>query len=77
MRVVKQLGCVTIVALLGSLVVRTVHWNVPLTLLSGLATAAATVVVYRWIVDRTERRAPTELLLRGASRALVISSESS
>ena len=70
MRVVEQLGCVMIVALLGSLVVRAAHWNAPLTLLLGFAAAAATVVAYRWIVRRTERRAPTELLLRGAGPAL-------
>ncbi|MBB2903268.1 hypothetical protein FHR75_004110 [Kineococcus radiotolerans] len=70
MRVVKQLGFVMIVALLGSLVVRAVQWNAPLTLLLGFAAAAATVLAYRWIVRRTERRAPTELLLSGAGRAL-------
>ncbi|WP_432542870.1 CPBP family intramembrane glutamic endopeptidase [Kineococcus sp. SYSU DK002] len=70
MRVVKQLGFVMIVALLGSLVVRAVQWNAPLTLVLGFAAAAATVLAYRWIVRRTERRAPTELLVRGAGRAL-------
>ena len=70
MRVVKQLGCVVIVALLGSFAVRAAQWNAPLTLLLGLAAAAATVAAYRWIVRRTERRAPAELLARGAGGAL-------
>ncbi|WP_432512846.1 CPBP family intramembrane glutamic endopeptidase [Kineococcus sp. SYSU DK001] len=70
MRVVKQLGFVVVVALLGSLVVRAAQWDAPSTLLLGLAAAAATVLAYRWVVGRTERRVPTELLFRGAGRAL-------
>nr|WP_240897000.1 CPBP family intramembrane glutamic endopeptidase [Kineococcus vitellinus] len=55
---------------MGSLVVSAAHWNAPLTLLAGSGTAAATVLAYRWIVRRTERRAPAELLFPGAGRAL-------
>lgn len=69
MRLVEQSGCVVVVALLGSLVVRAVHGNASLTLLTGFATAALIVAAYRWIVRRTERRVPAELTTRGAGRA--------
>jgi membrane protease YdiL (CAAX protease family) len=70
MRVLKQLGCVAVVAFGGSLAVGAVHWNAPLTLLLGLATAGLTLLVYAWIVRRTEQRAPVEVQRSGAGGAL-------
>jgi membrane protease YdiL (CAAX protease family) len=70
MRFVKQLVCVAVVAFGGSLAVGAVNWSVPLTLLLGFATAVLTILVYAWVVRRTENRAPVEVERRGAGGAL-------
>ncbi|GAA3215313.1 CPBP family intramembrane glutamic endopeptidase [Dactylosporangium siamense] len=70
MRLLKQLAAVAAVALAGSLSVGAADWNVPLTLLLGLATAALALLVYAWVVRRTEHRAPVEVAVRGAGPAL-------
>src|SRR3954464_3075275 len=70
MRLVKQLVCGAVVAFGGSLAVGAVNWSAPLTLLLGVATAVLTLLVYAWIVRRTEKRAPVEGGRRGAGGAL-------
>ena len=61
MRFVKQLLAVCAVALAGGQAVAAVEGNFLLTLVLGTVTAVLGVVVYRWVVRRTERREPTEL----------------
>jgi len=70
MRLLKQLGVVAAVAFVGTKAVGAVHWNAPLTLILGLATAVLSLLAYAWVVRRTERRAPVEVALRGAGGAL-------
>ena len=70
MRLVKQFVVVAVIALAGGQAVAAVHWNTPLTLILGLATAVLALFAYRWIVGRTERRAVTELAAEGARSAL-------
>jgi membrane protease YdiL (CAAX protease family) len=69
MRLFLQLVVVAAVAFAGSAAVGAVDWNTPLTLILGLATAVLTVLAYRWIVGRTERRAVAELELAGGAAA--------
>lgn len=66
MRLLLQLGAVALVAFAGSAIVGAMRWNVPLTLVSGLATAVLSLYVYAWVVRRTERREPVEVAVRGA-----------
>ncbi|ROO51933.1 hypothetical protein EDC02_6825 [Micromonospora sp. Llam0] len=61
MRFVKQLFAVAAVALVGGQSMAAVEGNFFLTLVIGAVTAVLGVVVYRWVVRRTERREPTEL----------------
>ncbi|GAA3769659.1 type II CAAX endopeptidase family protein [Plantactinospora mayteni] len=70
MRLLKQLGAVGAVALVGSLAVNAVQGNAFLTLGLGVATAALALLAYAWVVRRTERRAPTEVAGAGAGAAL-------
>jgi membrane protease YdiL (CAAX protease family) len=70
MRLLKQLGAVALVALAGSLSVGAANWNVPLTLLLGVATAVLSLLTYAWVVRRTERRDPVEVAVPGAAPAL-------
>ncbi|HUQ59417.1 type II CAAX endopeptidase family protein [Lentzea sp.] len=70
MRLVKQLVLVALVALAGSVVTQAIGWNAPLTLLFGLATAVLSLIAYRWVVRRTEKRDPVEVALAGAPMAL-------
>ncbi|MGC9670067.1 lysostaphin resistance A-like protein [Planosporangium sp. 12N6] len=70
MRLVKQLAAVAVVALIGSQAVAAAHWNTPLTLVLGAATAVLSVFAYAWIVRRTERRDPVEVSRKGALGAL-------
>lgn len=70
MRLVKQLGTVFVVALVGSVVLSAVDGSWALALLVGSATAAVALLAYAWVVRRSERRAPTEVALRGAAGAL-------
>lgn len=65
MRFVKQLLAVAVVALVGSQSVAAVEGSFFLTLVIGALAAVLGVVVYRWVVRRTERREPTELGLDG------------
>lgn len=65
MRFVKQLFTVAAVALVGWQSVAAVEGNFFLTLVIGAVTAVLGVVVYRWVVQRTERREPAELGLDG------------
>ncbi|MEV0136069.1 CPBP family intramembrane glutamic endopeptidase [Dactylosporangium sp. NPDC050688] len=67
MRLLKQLAAVVAVALVGSLGVGAVQWNVPLTLVLGVVTAVLSLLVYAWVVRRTERRAPVEVAVAGAA----------
>ncbi|MCA2211669.1 CPBP family intramembrane glutamic endopeptidase [Jidongwangia harbinensis] len=61
MRFVKQLLAVLAVTVVGGLGATAVAGNPFLTLVIGAATAVLAVVVYRWVVRRTERREPAEL----------------
>lgn len=70
MRLLKQLGLIALVALVGSAGVNAAGWNVPLTLLLGLATAALALAAYTWVVRRTEHREPVEVARNGAAKAV-------
>jgi uncharacterized protein len=70
LRLLAQLATVSVVALAGSVAVGAVHWNTPLTLVLGLATAVLALLAYAWVVRRTERRAPVEVARKGAAAAL-------
>ncbi|TVT54660.1 CPBP family intramembrane metalloprotease [Amycolatopsis rhizosphaerae] len=70
MRLVKQLVIVSAVAAAGSLSVGAVQWNVPLTLILGVATAVLSLLAYAWVVRWTEHRAPVEVAVAGAGAAL-------
>lgn len=66
MRLLKQLVAVAAVAFVGGQAIAAVEGNDLLTLLLGLSTAVVAVLVYRWVVGRTERRSVTELARSGA-----------
>lgn len=70
MRLLKQLVVVAVVAAGGSACVGAVQWNPVLTLVLGIAVAALTLLAYRWVVRRTEHRAPTEVAMKGAGGAV-------
>ncbi|MEU5259185.1 CPBP family intramembrane glutamic endopeptidase [Amycolatopsis sp. NPDC021455] len=70
MRLVWQLVAVAAVAFLGQLCVSAVDGNPWLTLFFGGLTAVLAVVVYRWVVRRTEHRPVVELARPGAGPAL-------
>ncbi|MEU8387098.1 CPBP family intramembrane glutamic endopeptidase [Micromonospora sp. NPDC048843] len=65
MRFVKQFLAVAVAAFVGWQSVAAVEGSFLLTLVFGALTAVLGVVVYRWVVRRTERREPTELGLDG------------
>jgi membrane protease YdiL (CAAX protease family) len=67
MRLLKQFLAVAAIAVIGGQITAAVDWSVPLTLVFGLVTAALSVVVYRWVVGRTERREVTELTANGTA----------
>lgn len=69
MRLLKQLGTVFVVALVGGQAVAAVDGSWLLTLLVGTATAALALVAYAWVVRRTEHREPAELARDGAGSA--------
>jgi membrane protease YdiL (CAAX protease family) len=71
MRLVKQLVPLVVVAALGGFLTGLVQGSFLLTLLLGLATAVASVPVYRWAVRWSERRDPAELSPDGAAGATV------
>ncbi|MFE2614414.1 CPBP family intramembrane glutamic endopeptidase [Micromonospora chalcea] len=70
MRVVKQFLAVVAVSLVGSWAVVAAQDNAGLSLILGVATAAAAILVYGWVVRRTERREVTELARVGAAARL-------
>ncbi len=70
MRLVWQLLAVAAVALIGSQGVAAVDGNAWLTLALGVLTAVLAVLVYGWVVRRTERRPVTEVAREGAGAAL-------
>ncbi|WFF05150.1 CPBP family intramembrane metalloprotease [Micromonospora sp. WMMD1076] len=70
MRVVKQLLAVVAVSLVGSRAVVAAQDNAWLSLILGVATAAAAIMVYGWVVRRTEGREVTELARDGAAARL-------
>ncbi|GAA2965264.1 MULTISPECIES: CPBP family intramembrane glutamic endopeptidase [Streptomyces] len=70
MRVVWQLVAVVAVAMVGGNAVSALDGSPWLTLGLGLVTAVASVLVYRWVVGRTERRPVTELARQGAWSAI-------
>ncbi|MDX5459123.1 type II CAAX endopeptidase family protein [Micromonospora tulbaghiae] len=70
MRVVKQLLAVVAVSLVGSWAVVAAQDNAWLSLILGVATAAAAIMVYGWVVRRTEHREVTELARDGAAARL-------
>jgi membrane protease YdiL (CAAX protease family) len=67
MRLLKQLLAVAAVAFGGGQAVAAVQGNAWLTLTLGAVTAVLAVLVYAWVVRRTERRAPTEVAGAGAA----------
>ena len=66
MRLLKQLVAVAAIAFAGGQSVAAVQENAWLTLALGALTAVLAVLVYAWVVRRTERRAPTEVARSGA-----------
>jgi len=66
-RLLKQLVAVAAVAFAGGQAVAAVQGNAWLTLALGVVTAVVAVLVYAWLVRRTERRAPTEVAHAGAA----------
>jgi membrane protease YdiL (CAAX protease family) len=67
MRLLKQLVAVAAVAFVGGQAVAAVRGNAWLTLALGVVTAVLALLVYAWVVRRTERRAPTEVARTGAA----------
>ena len=70
MRLVWQLVAVLAVSFLGNLALAAVGDNPWLALVVGLATAVLAVLVYAWVVRRTEHRVPVEVALKGAAPAI-------
>jgi len=70
MRLVWQLAATVAVAFIGGLSVAAVQGNPWLTLALGVLTAVLAVVVYGWVVRRTERRPSTEVAWAGAGSAI-------
>ncbi|MET8089935.1 CPBP family intramembrane glutamic endopeptidase [Micromonospora sp. NPDC005220] len=66
MRLLKQLVAVAAVAFVGGQAIVAVQGNVWLTLVIGGLTAVVAVLVYGWVVRRTERREVAELARAGA-----------
>lgn len=66
MRLIWQLLAVVAVWILGNLGTAAVKDNPWLALVAGLLTAVVAVLVYGWVVRRTEHRAPVEVSLKGA-----------
>ncbi|GAA4155372.1 type II CAAX endopeptidase family protein [Actinomadura keratinilytica] len=70
MRLVWQLLAVVAVAMAGSQCVAAVEGNAWLELALGLLTAVLALLVYGWVVRRTERREVAEVARTGAAGAL-------
>jgi membrane protease YdiL (CAAX protease family) len=71
MRLVWQLLAVIAAAFIGGQVVATVQGNPWLTLALGVLTSVLAVLLYRWVVRRTEHRPVTEAAGKGAGSAIV------
>ncbi|CAM5241200.1 CPBP family intramembrane glutamic endopeptidase [Streptomyces fumanus] len=71
MKLVWQILAVVAVGAIGSQLTLAVQDNPWLCLLGGGLTAVASILVYRWVVGRTERRQVTELAPEGAPGALM------
>jgi membrane protease YdiL (CAAX protease family) len=69
-RLIWQLLAVVAVWILGSLGTAAVKDNPWLALVAGLLTAVVAVLVYGWVVRRTEHRAPVEVSLKGAGAGI-------
>ncbi|MGY6018044.1 CPBP family intramembrane glutamic endopeptidase [Streptomyces spinosirectus] len=70
MRLIWQLAAVAVIAFIGGQSVAAVQDNAFLTLILGTVTAVLAVLVYRWVVRRTEHRPVTELAREGARAAV-------
>lgn len=70
MRLVWQLLPVAAVAMIGGQLVASVDGNAWLTLALGALTAVLAVLVYGWVVRRTEHRPSTEVAREGAGAAI-------
>lgn len=70
MRFVRQLLAVVVVAMIGSQVVAAVEDSPWLQLVLGLLTAVSAVLVYGWVVRKTEHRPSTEVARKGAEAAI-------
>ncbi|MFF4378292.1 CPBP family intramembrane glutamic endopeptidase [Kitasatospora sp. NPDC001547] len=71
MKLVWQILAVVLVGAVGGQSVTAAAGNPWLSLLLGGLTVALSVVVYRWVVGRTERRPVTELAWEGARGSLL------
>ncbi|MFB7613565.1 lysostaphin resistance A-like protein [Kitasatospora sp. NPDC056181] len=71
MKLVWQILAVVLAGAVGGQGVVAVQDNPWLSLLSGSLTAVLSVLVYRWVVGRTERRPVTELAREGAPGSLL------
>lgn len=71
MKLVWQVPAVVAVGAAGGQAVGAVQGNPWLSLLLGGLTVVLSVVVYRWVVGRTERRPVTELAGEGARGAVL------
>jgi membrane protease YdiL (CAAX protease family) len=69
-RLVWQFLVVAAVWILGNLGTAAVKGNPWLALVAGLLTAVVAVLVYGWVVRRTEHRAPVEVSLKGAGAGI-------
>ncbi|CAM5279156.1 CAAX amino protease [Streptomyces pilosus] len=70
MRFVWQLSAVVVVAMIGSQVVATVEDHPWLQLVLGLLVSVLAVLVYGWVVSKTEHRPVTEVARKGAGAAI-------
>lgn len=70
MRLVWQLLAVIAVAVIGRMSSVAVQGTAWLTFIIGLATGVLSVVVYAWVVRRTEHRAPVEVAPKGAASSV-------
>ena len=71
MRFLQQFLAVAVVSFAGSQAVTAVRDSAWLTLVLGVATAVVAVLVYAWVVRRTERRPAAEVARAGAAGRLV------
>ncbi|MEY7975426.1 lysostaphin resistance A-like protein [Streptomyces pilosus] len=70
MRFVWQLSAVVVVAMIGSQVVAAVENHPWLQLVLGLLVSVLAVLVYGWVVNKTEHRPATEVARKGAGAAI-------